>query len=129
MQRLEAKDVLIKPTAVEAAFRTKLTTLPMIPGKAINILSANFNNKFAMFLSCSFIHSFMPGSGFGADGVGSGLGVGVGSGLGVGLGVGVGPGGTIDLVAERILFIIIPIAKPKAVITEVIVRPCSRNKV
>ena len=90
----------IKPTAVEAAFRTKLTTLLMIPGKAINILSANFSNKFAMFLSCSFIHPFMPGSGFV---VGSGLGVGFGAG-GVGLGVGaggVGAGGTIDLAAER----------------------------
>ena len=110
----------IKPTAVEAAFRTKLTTQPMIPGKAINILFANFNNKFAMFLSCSFIHPFIPGSGYGAGG----------SGLGVGLGVGAGGAdGTIDLAAERILFIIIPIAKPKAVITEVIVMPCSRNKV
>ena len=96
----------------------------MIPGKAINILSANFNNKFAMFLSCSFIHPFIPGSGFGAGG--SGLGVGLGGG---GVGLGVGAGGTIDLAAERILLIIIPIDKPKAVITEVIVMLCSRNKV
>ena len=62
----------------------------MIPGKAINILSASFSNKFAMFLSCSFIHPFIPGSGLG-------VGLGVGSGLGVGLGVGAGgAGGTID---------------------------------
>ena len=92
----------------------------MIPGKAINILSANFNNKFAMFLSCCFIHPFIPDSG-----VGAGVGFGVGPGCEVGFGVGVGVG----FKAERILFTIIPIAKPKAVITEVIVSPCSRNKV
>ena len=70
-----------------------------------------------MFLSCSFIHPFIPGSGFGGSGVGFGVGFGAG---GVGLGVGVGAGGTIDLAAERILLRIIPIAKPKAVITDVI---------
>ena len=51
----------------------------MIPGKAINILSANFNNKFAMFLCCCSIHPFIPGSVAGS-GVGAGFGVGVGSG-------------------------------------------------
>ena len=81
----------------------------MIPGKAINILSANFDNKFAMFLSCCFIHPFIPGSGFGGYGVGFGVGS---------VGVGAGVGFKADLADERILFTIIPIAKPKAVITE-----------
>ena len=85
----------------------------MIPGKAINILSANFDNNFAMFLSCCFIHPFIPSSGFGGYGVGFGVGFGVGSG-----GVGAGVGFKADLADERILFTIIPIAKPKAVITE-----------
>ena len=79
----------------------------MIPGKTINILSANFNNKFEMFLSCCFIHPFIPGSG-----VGSGFGVGVGFGVGARVGSG-GVGGVgfkADLAAQRILFTIIPIA-------------------
>ena len=49
MQQKSQRCSAMKPTAVEAAFRTKLTTLPMIPGKAINILSATFDNKFAIF--------------------------------------------------------------------------------
>ena len=77
-----------------------------------------------MFLSCYLIHPFIPGSGFGVSGVGFGVGFGVGSG-----GVGAGVGFKGDLADERILFTIILIAKHKAVITDVIVIPCSRNKV
>ena len=46
------------PTALEEVFKTKLRTLPIIPGKAIYISSAILSNKLEMF----FNH---PGSGFG----------------------------------------------------------------
>jgi hypothetical protein len=87
-------------------FRSQDTRLPMIPGSPAAALPASLASALPKACRCFFAHSFTPPL----------------EGLGVGMGGVAPPAG--NMASTSVLMI-----NPTAVIIEVIVTPCSRNRV